>query len=163
MTHLTINQPVPDFEARATGDKTVKLSDYTGQFVLIYFYPRDNTAGCTQQAQNFRDTSAKFTALNTVILGVSRDSVRSHDRFKANHALPFDLLADQDESLCQLFDVIKIKPMYGKEVRGIDRSSFLIDPQGILVKQWRKVKVANHCDELLQAIKHFASDPNSVA
>ncbi len=158
MTQVNINQPVPDFEARATGDKTVKLSDYLGQFVLIYFYPRDNTTGCTQQAQNFRDASAKFTALNTVILGVSRDSVRSHDRFKANQSLPFDLLADQDESLCQLFDVIKIKPMYGKEVRSIDRSSFLINPQGTLIKQWRKVKVANHCDELLQAIKHFAAD-----
>lgn len=157
MTQVTLNQPVPDFEARATGDKPIKLSDYAGQFVLIYFYPRDNTTGCTQQAQNFRDAHAQFTALNTVILGVSRDSVRSHDRFKANQALPFDLLADQDETLCQLFDVIKIKPMYGKEVRGIDRSSFLINPNGVLVKQWRKVKVANHCDELLQAIKHFAS------
>ena len=158
MTQVTINQPVADFEAPATGDKTIKLSDYAGQFVLIYFYPRDNTAGCTQQAQNFRDVHAQFTALNTVILGVSRDSVRSHDRFKAKHELPFDLLADQNEALCQTFEVIKIKPMYGKEVRGIDRSSFLINPDGVLVKQWRKVKVANHCDELLQAIKHFADD-----
>lgn len=158
MTQVNINQPIPDFEARATGDKTVKLSDYSGQFVLIYFYPRDNTTGCTQQAQNFRDAHAQFSELNTVILGVSRDSVRSHDRFKANQSLPFDLLADQDEQLCQLFNVIKIKPMYGKEVRGIDRSSFLINPQGVLIKQWRKVKVANHCDELLQAIKHFAAD-----
>lgn len=156
MTQVTINQPVPDFEARATGDKALKLSDYAGQFVLIYFYPRDNTTGCTQEAQDFRDASAKFTALNTVILGVSRDSVRSHDRFKAKYELPFDLLADQDESLCQLFDVMKIKNTYGKEVRSIDRSSFLINPDGVLVKQWRKVKVANHCDELLQAIKHFA-------
>jgi peroxiredoxin Q/BCP len=156
MTQVTLNQPVPDFEAAATGDKILKLSDYAGQFVLIYFYPRDNTAGCSQQAQDFRDTSAQFAALNTVILGVSRDSVRSHDRFKAKYELPFELLADQDEQLCQLFDVIKIKPMYGKQVRGIDRSSFLINPDGVLVKQWRKVKVANHCDELLQAIKHFA-------
>lgn len=156
MTQVTLNQPVPDFEAAATGDKTLKLSDYAGQFVLIYFYPRDNTAGCSQQAQDFRDTSAQFAALNTVILGVSRDSVRSHDRFKVKYELPFELLADQDEQLCQLFDVIKIKPMYGKQVRGIDRSSFLINPDGVLVKQWRKVKVANHCDELLQAIKHFA-------
>ncbi|MDP3010452.1 MAG: peroxiredoxin [Methylococcales bacterium] len=157
MTQVTLNQPVPDFEAAATGDKTLKLSDYAGQFVLIYFYPRDNTAGCSQQAQDFRDTSAQFAALNTVILGVSRDSVRSHDRFKVKYELPFELLADQDEQLCQLFDVIKIKPMYGKQVRGIDRSSFLINPDGVLVKQWRKVKVANHCDELLQAISHFAS------
>jgi peroxiredoxin Q/BCP len=156
MTQVTINQPVPDFEARATGDKTIKLSDYAGQFVLIYFYPRDNTPGCTQQAQNFRDAHAQFTALNTVILGVSRDSVRSHDRFKAKYELSFELLADQDEQLCQLFEVIKIKPMYGKEVRGIERSTFLINPDGVLIKQWRKVKVANHCDELLQSIKHFA-------
>lgn len=155
MTQVTLNQPVPDFEARATGDKTIKLSNYLGQFVVIYFYPRDNTPGCTQQAQDFRNASEKFTALNTVILGVSRDSVRSHDRFKANHALPFDLLADQDEKLCHLFDVIKVKPMYGKEVRSIERSSFLINPEGVLIKQWRKIKVANHCDELLQALNHY--------
>lgn len=158
MTQVTLNQRVADFEARATDDKTIHLSDYSGYFVLIYFYPRDNTAGCTQQAQDFRDASAKFAALNTVILGVSRDSVRSHDRFKAKYELPFDLLADQDEQLCQLFDVIKIKPMYGKEVRGIDRSSFLINPDGVLVKQWRKVKVPNHCEEVLQAIKHFIAE-----
>ncbi len=155
MTQVTLNQPVPDFEARATGDKTIKLSDYLGQFVVIYFYPRDNTAGCTQQAQDFRDTSKKFATLNTVILGVSRDSVRSHDRFKANHALPFDLLADQDEQLCNAFNVIKVKPMYGKEVRSIERSTFLINPEGVLIKQWRKIKVANHCDELLQALSHY--------
>lgn len=153
MTQLQIAQPVPNFTALATDNKTVQLSDYLGHNVLIYFYPKDNTAGCTQQAQIFRDNYAQFTALNTVILGVSRDSVRSHDNFKAKHELPFDLLADTDESLCQLFDVIKMKNMYGKQVRGIERSSFLINPEGVLIQSWRKVKVKTHCDELLQALK----------
>ena len=152
MTALQIGQTVPDFQARATGDKTVHLSDYSGHFVLIYFYPRDNTAGCTEQAQFFRDTSQQFTALNTVILGVSRDSVKSHDGFKAKHALPFDLLSDQDEALCQLFDVIKMKMMYGKQRRGIERSSFLISPDGVLIQEWRKVAVKTHGKELLQAL-----------
>lgn len=152
MTQLQIGQVVPDFTAQATGDKAIQLSDYLGHNVLIYFYPKDNTPGCTQQAQCFRDTSEQFAALNTVILGVSRDSARSHDNFKAKHNLPFDLLSDFDESLCQLFDVIKMKNMYGKQVRGIERSTFLINPKGVLIQAWRKVKVKSHCDELLQVI-----------
>jgi peroxiredoxin Q/BCP len=153
MTQLTIGQTVPDFQANATDGKTVHLSDYAGQFVLIYFYPKDNTAGCTQQAQSFRDAYAQFTALNTVILGVSRDSVRSHDNFKAKQQLPFELLSDSDEQLCQTFDVIKQKMMYGKQVRGIERSTFLINPEGVLLQEWRKVKVKTHCDDLLQRLK----------
>ena len=152
MTAINIGQSVPDFTAQATDNKTLHLSDYVGQFVLLYFYPKDNTAGCTQQAQSFRDAYAQFTAHNTVILGISRDSVRSHDNFKAKHELPFDLIADTDEQLCQLFDVIKMKMMYGKSVRGIERSSFLINPDGVLVKEWRKVKVKVHCDEALQEL-----------
>lgn len=153
MTSLHIGQAVPNFSALATGDKTIQLSDYLGKFVLLYFYPKDNTPGCTQQAQSLRDNYEQFAALNTVILGVSRDSVRSHDNFKAKHELPFDLLADTDETLCQAFDVIKMKNMYGKQVRGIERSSFLINPEGVLIQSWRKVKVKTHCDELLQALK----------
>lgn len=153
MTSVILKQVVPDFMAHATGDKFIRLADYAGQFVLLYFYPRDNTAGCTQQAQQFRDAYAQFTALNTVILGVSRDSVRTHDRFKAKHDLPFGLLADQDESLCQLFDVIKAKLLYGKQVRGIERSSFLINPERVLVQAWRKVKVPLHCEQVLHAIE----------
>ncbi len=152
MTQLTIGQAVPDFTAHTTGDKAVQLSDYLGHNVLIYFYPKDNTPGCTQQAQCFRDASEQFAALNTVILGVSRDSLKSHENFKAKHGLPFDLIADADESLCQLFDVIKMKNMYGKQVRGIERSTFLINPEGVLIQAWRKVKVKTHCDEVLQAL-----------
>lgn len=153
MTQLHIGQVVPDFTAQATGDKAIRLSDYQGHNVLIYFYPKDNTPGCTQQAQCFRDTHDQFVALNTVIFGVSRDSVRSHDNFKAKHNLPFDLISDADESLCQAFDAIKMKNMYGKQVRGIERSTFLINPEGILIQAWRKVKVKGHCDDLLQMIK----------
>jgi peroxiredoxin Q/BCP len=152
MAVINTDQVVPDFSAQSTGDKTIHLSDYRGQFVLLYFYPKDNTPGCTQQAQNFRDAYPQFTALNTVILGVSRDSARSHDNFKAKHELPFELIADSEEQLCQMFDVIKMKSMYGKQVRGIERSSFLINPDGVLVQEWRKVKVKTHCDEVLQAL-----------
>lgn len=152
---LQINQTVPNFQALATGGKTVQLADYAGRNLLIYFYPKDNTAGCTEQAQWFRDNQASFTAHNTVIMGVSRDSVKSHDNFKAKHALPFDLLSDSDEALCQLFDVIKQKIMYGKSVRGIERSSFLINPEGVLIQAWCKVSVKKHGDELLQTLSRL--------
>lgn len=157
MTTLQIGQPIPDFQAHVTGNKTIKLSDYAGRTILLYFYPKDNTSGCTQQAQFFRDASEQFAALNTVIIGVSRDSIKSHDNFKAKHALPFNLLSDSDESLCQLFDVIKMKMLYGKQVRGIERSSFLINPEGVLVQSWRKVNVKNHCNEVLQALHRLDS------
>ena len=160
MTQVQIGQLVPDFTANIANDKTIQLSDYSGQYVLIYFYPKDNTPGCTQQAQIFRDSIEQFAALNTVILGVSRDSVKSHDNFKVKHDLPFDLIADTDESLCQLFDVIKMKNMYGKQVRGIERSTFLINPEGVLIQAWRKVKVKTHCDEILQALNQQSGLPN---
>lgn len=160
MIQVTIGQPVPDFTANATGGKTIKLSDYAGQFVLVYFYPKDNTAGCTQQAQNFRDANTQFAALNTVILGISRDSVRSHDNFKAKQELPFELLSDCDEQLCNLFDVIRQKMMYGKQVRGIERSSFLINPDGVLIQAWRKVKVKEHDDEVLSYLRQQSRLPN---
>lgn len=151
--NLTIGAAVPDFEAIATGDKTVKLSDYYGKFVVLYFYPKDSTPGCTLEGQDFRDNIAKFTALNAVVLGVSRDSIKSHENFKCKQEFPFDLLSDSDEKLCQMFDVIKMKNMYGKQVRGIERSTFLIDPQGVLVREWRKVSVKAHCAQVLQALK----------
>jgi peroxiredoxin Q/BCP len=151
---------VTDFEASSTGDKTVKLSDYQGKYLLIYFYPKDNTPGCTQEGQAFRDNIEKFTALNTIIVGVSRDTVRAHEGFKCKQEFPFDLLSDPDENLCQLFDVIKMKNMYGKQVRGIERSTFLINPQGILVHEWRKVKVKGHCEEVLQVL-HQLTDVTS--
>ena len=146
---INIGDTVPDFQTVADTDKTIKLSDYTGKTVLLYFYPKDNTAGCTTQAQFFRDHIAEFSAANIVVLGVSRDSVKSHDNFKAKHQLPFDLISDSDETLCQLFDVIKQKMMYGKQVRGIERSSFLISRERVLLKAWRKVNVKKHAEELL--------------
>ena len=155
MTNPSIGQPVPDFEAPATGNKTIKLSDYLGKNVILYFYPKDNTPGCTREGQDFRDHIAAFDGLDAVILGVSRDSVKVHEGFKCKQEFPFDLLSDKDETLCQLFDVIKMKNMYGKQVRGIERSTFLIDAQGNLAHEWRKVKVKEHIAEVLQALKEL--------
>jgi len=152
MTQISIGKSVPDFEAPSTGNKTIKLTDYQGRHVVIYFYPKDNTPGCTLEGQTFRDNIEKFTALNTIILGISRDTVRVHEVFKYKQEFPFDLLSDEDENLCQLFDVIKMKNMYGKQVRGIERSTFLIDPKGTLIREWRKVKVKNHIEEVLDAL-----------
>jgi thioredoxin-dependent peroxiredoxin len=155
---VTLGDVVPEFEVNATGDKTVKLSDYRGKFVVLYFYPKDSTPGCTLEGQDFRDNISEFNDLKAVILGVSRDSLKSHENFKCKQEFPFDLLSDSDESLCQLFDVIKMKNMYGKQVRGIERSTFLLDPNGVLVKEWRKVSVKGHCAEVLQALKKFVGD-----
>jgi thioredoxin-dependent peroxiredoxin len=151
---VTIGNVVPDFEAKATGDKTINLSDYRGKTVVLYFYPKDSTPGCTLEGQDFRDNIAQFMALNAVVIGVSRDSVKSHENFKCKQEFPFDLLSDADEALCQLFDVIKMKNMYGKQVRGIERSTFLIDPQGVLVREWRKLSVKGHYEQVLLALKN---------
>jgi peroxiredoxin Q/BCP len=153
MTSPSIGTVVPDLELASTGAKTIKLSDYRGQFVVLYFYPKDNTPGCTTEGQTFRDAIDQFTALNTLILGVSRDSVKMHEGFKCKQEFPFDLISDPEEQLCNLFDVIKQKNMYGKQVRGIERSTFLLDPQGALVHEWRKVKVKTHCDEVLAVLR----------
>lgn len=153
MTMLNVGTAVPDFEAAATGAKTLKLSDFREKNVVIYFYPKDNTPGCTQEGIAFRDHIDQFDALNTVILGVSRDSIKVHEGFKCKQEFPFDLLSDQDETLCNLFGVIKMKNMYGKQVRGIERSTFLIDAQGILRHEWRGVKVKTHVPEVLQELK----------
>ncbi|WP_341326153.1 peroxiredoxin [Methylotuvimicrobium sp. KM2] len=153
MTTISIGTAVPDFEAASTGDKSITLSDLLGKNVVIYFYPKDNTPGCTQEGIAFRDHIDEFNAFNTVILGVSRDSIKVHENFKCKQAFPFDLLSDQDETLCNLFGVIKMKNMYGKQVRGIERSTFLIDEQGILRHEWRGVKVKNHVAEVLQELK----------
>lgn len=149
MTTITIGQPVPNFQAAATGNKMINLSDFNGQKLVLYFYPKDSTPGCTQEGLAFRDQIHQFNDLNTVILGVSRDTVKMHDNFKAKQAFPFDLLSDPDEVLCNLFDVIKLKNMYGKQVRGIERSTFLINEDGVLIKEWRKVQVKTHVDEVL--------------
>lgn len=152
MTAILIGDLVPNFQAAATGDKSISLADFQGQKLLLYFYPKDNTPGCTQEGQAFRDHYQQFQALNTQILGISRDSVKVHEGFKLKQAFPFDLISDADETLCQLFDVIKMKNMYGKQVRGIERSSFLIDEQGKLIKEWRKVQVKTHVAEVLAAL-----------
>ena len=153
MSKVTIGSKVPDFELPATGDKTVRLSELKGQNVVLYFYPKDSTPGCTREGQDFRDQHAKLRRRKAVVLGVSRDSIKSHENFKAKQGFPFDLLSDADEKLCRLFDVIKEKNMYGRKVMGIERSTFLIDSEGVLRREWRKVKVDGHVDEVLDALK----------
>lgn len=146
---------VPAFELAATGNKNIKLSDLKGSHVVLYFYPKDSTPGCTLEGQDFRDHHLKFRRRNTIILGVSRDSIKSHENFRTKQKFPFDLLSDEDETLCKMFDVIKMKNMYGKKVRGIERSTFLINDKGVLKKEWRKVKVEGHVEEVLEAIKEL--------
>ncbi len=150
---VVLNQVVPDFELPATGGDNIRLASLRGKNVVIYFYPKDNTPGCTLEGQGFRDQHQAFATYDTVILGVSRDSVSSHEKFKAEQNFSFDLLSDADETLCKMFDVIKLKNMYGKEVMGIERSTFIIDGQGVLRQEWRKVKVEGHVAEVLEAIK----------
>ena len=150
---VAIGKKVKNFKLPATGDKTISLSDFKGKNVVLYFYPKDNTPGCTTEAQDFRDAKGRFTRAYAVILGVSRDSIRSHENFKTKQKLNFDLLSDENEELCTYFDVIKMKNMYGKTARGIERSTFLIDGNGILRQEWRKVKVKGHVEEVLQAVK----------
>ncbi|WP_438969889.1 thioredoxin-dependent thiol peroxidase [Methylophaga sp.] len=152
MTQVQLGQPVPDFELPSTGDKTFRLSEHKGKNILIYFYPKDNTPGCTLEGQNFRDNIDFFNNNNTVIVGISRDSLRKHENFKTKQNFPFDLLSDEDETVCNLFDVIKLKKLYGREYMGIDRSTFLIDTNGILKNEWRKVKVKQHLEEVQEAI-----------
>jgi len=151
-----LHQPVPDFRAAMTGDQEFQLSDYRGKKLVLYFYPKDNTPGCTTEGLQFRDHHPAFTKANTVIIGVSRDSLRSHENFKAKLEMPFELISDPDETVCNLFDVMKIKNMYGKKVRGIERSTFAIDAQGILVKEWRGVKVPGHIDEVLEFMQSIS-------
>ncbi|MAH01001.1 MAG: peroxiredoxin [Pseudomonadota bacterium] len=151
--HVELNKPVPDFSAQATGEQTVTPASLAGKNVVIYFYPKDNTPGCTTEGQDFRDAHAEFAATNTVIYGVSKDSLRTHANFKAKHEFPFELISDPDEALCRLFDVIKLKKLYGKEYEGIERSTFLIDAKGVLRQEWRKVKVPGHVAEVLAAVR----------
>ena len=153
MSKVQLDKKVPDFEAACTGEKTFRLSDYQDRNLVVYFYPKDNTSGCTREGQDFRDNHTKFKRQKTIILGVSRDSIKAHENFKAKQAFKFELLSDKDEELCKLFDVIKMKNMYGKKVRGIERSTFLIDANGKLKQEWRKVKVDGHVEEVLAAVK----------
>ena len=153
MTTPVIDQAVPDFTANATSDTEVKLGTLRGNNVVLYFYPKDSTPGCTTEGQDFRDLYEAFQALDTEIFGVSRDGIKSHENFKAKQSFPFELISDKDETLCQLFDVIKLKKMYGRESLGVERSTFLIDKEGILRQEWRKVKVKGHAAEVMQAVQ----------
>ncbi len=147
----TLDHAVADFQAPATSGQTFQLSALQGRQLVIYFYPKDSTPGCTTESQGFRDQHAAFEAANTLIVGVSRDSLKSHENFKSKQALPFELIADQDEALCQLFAVIKLKKLYGKEHLGIERSTFLLDQHGVLRQEWRGVKVPGHVEAVLAA------------
>jgi peroxiredoxin Q/BCP len=147
-----LDTKVPEFSLPATGDQTFTLSDQAGKVVVVYFYPKDSTPGCTTQAQQFRDLHERFLALGAVILGISRDSIKSHENFKVKQNLPFALGSDSDEAVCTLFGVMKMKNMYGKQVRGIERSTFVIDRQGVLRREWRGVKPPGHAQEVLDCV-----------
>ena len=154
MTAPALNRAVANFKCAATGDKTIELKELRGQKVVIYFYPKDSTPGCTTEGQDFRDLHSKFRGQKTVILGASRDSIASHDKFREKQKFPFDLLSDPDEKLCRSFDVIKEKSLYGRKFMGVERSTFLIDESGKLRREWRKVKVKGHAREVLDAVKN---------
>ncbi|CAM8406714.1 Bcp Peroxiredoxin [Candidatus Methylopumilus universalis] len=154
---MEINKKVPLLKLPGTSDLQFNLSDYKGRFLVIYFYPKDATPGCTTQGVDFRDAYKKFQALDTEIFGISRDTLKSHENFKAKFTFPFELLSDEEEKACELFGVIKMKNMYGRQVRGIERSTFVIDPDGKLIQAWRGVKVEGHVKEVLQFIKQHNS------
>lgn len=151
MDTAKLNQPVPDFVAQATGQKDVLLSALSGWKAVFYFYPKDNTPGCTIEAQDFRDNYDDFKAAKTCIFGVSKDLLKSHESFKESQNLPFELISDTDGQLCKLFDVIRAHSMHGHQVTSMERSTFLIDENGVLIKEWRKVRVNGHAEEVLEA------------
>lgn len=155
MSEVTLGKSIPKFSAEST-DGIVDNARLKGKWTVLYFYPKDNTPGCTTQAQNFRDQLDKFEALECQIIGISRDSLKSHDNFINKQSLPFPLISDPEETLCELFGVMKLKNMYGKQVRGIERSTFLINPKGVLVQEWRGLKVPGHVDQVLQAVTDAA-------
>lgn len=153
MTAPRLNRVVADFKAAATGDKTVQLKALRGQNVVLYFYPKDSTPGCTTEGQDFRDLYSKFNRQNTIIFGVSRDSLASHEKFREKQKFPFDLISDPDEKLCRKFDVIHEKSLYGRKFMGVERSTFLIDSDGKLRQEWRKVKVKDHAAAVFDAVQ----------
>lgn len=148
-----LDQQCPEISFKTTNQQMKQFKDFSGQWLVLYFYPKDATPGCTLEAQSFRDHYQIFNALNTKILGVSRDSLSSHEKFKTKQMLPYELISDEDEKICQFFDVIKMKSMYGKSVRGIERSTFLIDCKGVIRHEWRKVNVKNHIEDVINQLK----------
>ena len=153
MAKITPGAKVPDFSLPATGGGPFRLKDAAGRALVVYFYPKDMTSGCTRESQDFRDLHGAFRKAGADIVGVSRDSMSSHEKFKAKERLPFALLSDEDERVCKLFDVIREKSLYGRKFLGIERSTFLIDAQGVLRREWRKVKVPGHAEEVLEATR----------
>lgn len=153
MSNVIIDAKILDCELPASNGQTIKLSDFKGKKIVLYFYPKDSTPGCTQEGQDFRDNYNKFKRANAVVLGISRDSIQSHENFKTKQAFPFELLSDKEGTLCKLFDVIKEKNLYGKKVMGIERSTFLLDEKSSLRQEWRKVKVPEHVEEVLIAVE----------
>jgi len=156
-----VPDPVPDLELNTTGGRRLRLSDFRGQGLVLWFFPKASTPGCTLEGQGFRDAAPAFTAARTAILGASRDSLKAQESFKAKQGFPFDLVSDPDEALCRAFDVIKLKKLYGKESLGIERSTFLIDAEGRLRREWRGVKVKGHVDEVLAAVQALADEAKS--
>jgi len=150
---VSVGKRVKNFTLPATGNQDISLNDFTGRSLIIYFYPKDNTPGCTREGQDFRDLYPQFVDAGADILGVSRDSVRTHDNFKKKHDFPFELLSDGEELLCKLFDVIHEKKLYGRTYMGIERSTFLIDPDGVLQQEWRKVRVPGHAQDVLDSLQ----------
>ena len=150
-----LNKPLPEFEAIATGEVKFTPQAFIGQTVVLYFYPKDHTPGCTTEAMQFRDKHKEFTKAGAVVFGVSRDNLASHDKFKENLELPFELIADTEEKLCHMFGVVKNKIMYGKKVKGIERSTFLIGPDGVLRGEWRGIKVAGHVEDVLRSVQEL--------
>jgi len=157
MSAPRMNRVVADFSAAATGDKTIRLRDLRGQNVVLYFYPKDSTPGCTTEGRDFAALHARFRRHKTVILGVSRDSLASHAKFREKQGFPFDLISDPDEDLCRQFDVVHEKTLYGRKFMGVVRSTFLIDADGKLRQEWRNVKVNGHAEEVLEAVKSLNS------
>jgi peroxiredoxin Q/BCP len=155
MTIPAIGKKAPAFTAPATGDQILKLADMKGKTVVLYFYPKDSTPGCTKEGCDFRDNMNRLKRAGAVVLGVSRDSIASHEKFKKAQGFNFELLSDKDETLCNAYGVMKDKTMYGKKVRGVERSTFIIDPKGILRREWRGVKVEGHVEEVLAALKEI--------
>ena len=153
MSKVQVGKIIPRLKLPATGDQEIDLKTLRGNVVVLYFYPKDNTSGCTTEGCDFKKLHLKFRRRKTIILGVSRDSIASHERFKARYEFPFELLADEDEKACRIFDVIKEKNMYGRKVMGIERSTFLIDAEGRLQREWRKVRVKEHAQQVLEAVK----------
>jgi peroxiredoxin Q/BCP len=153
MPKIKLDARVPAFKSASTAGDEFSLADARGKPLVLYFYPKDATSGCTVQAQQFRDLADKFKRAGVLVLGVSRDSIKSHDKFREKESLPFHLLSDPEEKLCGLFDVIKEKSLYGRKYMGIERSTFLIDGSGVLRREWRKVKVAGHAQEVLEAVR----------